>query len=51
MNKFLDWLSNFYRTEYILTPLAIDKWANPYNKDCRIEIYIFGIRIFVFRRW
>ena len=44
------WLSYFFRSEYLLTPLVIDKWENCPD-DKLFEIFIFGFRIFAKKNW
>lgn len=48
--KIKNWLSYFIRIEYLLTPIALDKWYGS-SENWTYEVFIFGIRIFEFRRW
>jgi len=48
--KFKNWMSWFIRPEFLLTPLSIDRWVSSIT-DKSLEIFIFGFRIFIMKRW
>lgn len=48
--NFKGWMSYFIDINFLLTPVVIEKWYNC-EEDNTLAIYIFGFRIFLWKRW